>query len=99
MDANVFIGVICLELHLPEAGSLKGKRSHTRSLVQRIKSRHQVLMVEVEHQNLYQRAGFAICALSSDASELEAKLQRVRNTVDETWAGHILEWDQEILQL
>jgi len=88
-----------LELHVPEARSLKEKRRHTRSLIERIRSRHQVLVIEAQHQNLYQRAGFVISALSTDGVDVEARLQRVSNTIESNWSGNVLEWDVEIIQL
>ena len=96
---NVYVGVARLELHLPEARSLKAKRSATRPLAERIRGRHQVLVSEVDHQHLHQRAAFAIAGLSTNAQDLESRLERVRTTVDETWSGFILEWDVEIIQL
>jgi uncharacterized protein YlxP (DUF503 family) len=98
MSNNLYIGVAHLELHVPEARSLKGKRRHTRSLIERIRNRHQVLVVESQHQDLYQRAGVSICAMSTDPADLEARLQRVSRTVDSTWSGNILSWDVEIIQ-
>jgi len=95
----VYVGVALLALHVPGARSLKEKRSHTRSLVERIRSRHQVLVVEAGHQDLYQRATFAICAMSTDSVDLEARLQRVSNTVHETWSGHVLSWDVDIFEV
>jgi uncharacterized protein YlxP (DUF503 family) len=88
-----------LELHIPDARSLKAKRSVTRSLVQRLRSRHQVLVTEADQQGLYQRATLAICAISTSSVDLEARMQRVSNTVDESWSGHILSWDVELLQV
>lgn len=98
-DVAIYVGVARLELYVPEAHSLKDKRSHTRGLVQRLRSRHTVLVAEVDHQQLHQRAALAICALSTDVVDLESRLQRVRSTVDETWAGHVLAWDVEVIQL
>jgi uncharacterized protein YlxP (DUF503 family) len=99
MDQNLYVGVARLELHVPEARSLKAKRSHTRGLIQRIRSRHQVLVIESEHQDLYQRAGVSICALSTNSIDLEARLQRVERTVNDTWSGNVLGWDVEIFQV
>jgi len=99
MSNNLYIGVASLELHVPEARSLKGKRSHTRSLIERIRNRHQVLVIESQHQDLYQRAGVSICAMSTDYADLEARLQRVSKTVDSTWSGNILSWEVEIIQI
>jgi uncharacterized protein YlxP (DUF503 family) len=97
--SNLYVAVARLELHIPEARSLKEKRSATRSLVQRLRSRHQVLVTESDQQGLYQRATIAICAMSTDTVDLEARMQRVSKMVDETWSGHILSWEMEILQV
>jgi len=98
MTTNIYVGVARLELHIPGARSLKAKRSHIRGLIERIRSRHQVLVIEADHQNLYQRAAVAICAASTDPVDLEARLQRVERTVSDTWSGNVLEWDVEIIQ-
>ena len=98
MSGETYIGVAHLELHIPEARSLKAKRAPVRSLVERIRNRHQVLVIEVEHQNLYQRAGLAICALSTDPVDVEARLRRVEKTIDLNWSGNVLSWDVEVIQ-
>jgi len=99
MATRVYVGVIRFELHIPDARSLKAKRSVTRSLVQRLKHRHQILVLETDHQELYQRAAFAVCAISTDEVDLLARLQRVSRTVEGSYSGPILSWDQEVLQL
>lgn len=99
MDRNIYVGLARLEVHIPEARSLKEKRSATRPLLERIRNRHQVLVVEIGHQDLHQRAAFAISGLSTDAVDLESRLQRVERTVHDTWSGHVLAWDVEIIQV
>jgi uncharacterized protein YlxP (DUF503 family) len=98
LSGEIYVGVAQLELHIPEARSLKAKRAPIRSLVEKIRNRHQVLVVEVDHQNLYQRAGLAVCALSTNPVDAEARLQRVRKTVDLNWSGHVLSWEVEVIQ-
>ena len=98
MSGETYIGVAHLELHIPEARSLKTKRAPVRSLVEKIRNRHKVLVIEVEHQNLYQRARLAIGAMSTDPVDLEARLQRVEKTIDLNWSGHVLSWEIEIIQ-
>ena len=95
----IFVGVARLELHIPEARSLKDKRRQTLSLLQRLRARHQALVIEADGQDLYQRAGFAICVMSTSVTDAEARLQRISNTVDENWCGNILSWDVEVLQI
>lgn len=99
MSGEVYVGVAHLELHIPEARSLKAKRGPVRSLVEKIRARHQVLVVEADHQDLYQRTSLAICALSTDRVDLEARLQRVASTVDRSWSGHVLSWEIEVTNM
>jgi hypothetical protein len=98
VNRNIYIGLAHLEVHIPEARSLKEKRSATRPLVERIRNRHQVLLIESGHQDLHQRAAFTISGLSTDPVDLEARLRRVERTVHETWSGHVLSWEVEIIQ-
>jgi uncharacterized protein YlxP (DUF503 family) len=88
-----------LELHVPEARSLKEKRSHTRGLLERIRNRHQVLAIEFDHQDLHQRAAFAVCVLSTDPVDVESRLQRVEQTVHDSFGGFVCGWTVEIHQV
>jgi uncharacterized protein YlxP (DUF503 family) len=98
LSGETYVGVAHLELHVPEARSLKAKRAPVRSLIEKIKNRHRVLVVEADYQDLYQRAHLAICALSTDPVDIEARLRRVEQTVDRNWSGHVLSWEVEIIQ-
>jgi uncharacterized protein len=55
-----------IELHIPASRSLKSKRQILRSLKDRLRSRFNVSVAEVEHQDLWQRAslGVAVAAES-----------------------------------
>jgi len=98
LSAETYVGIAHLELHIPEARSLKAKRAPVRSLIEKIRNRHQVLVIEADHQDLYQRARLAICAISTNPVDIEARLRRVERTVDHHWTGHVLSWEVEIVQ-
>ncbi len=98
-DAPLYVAVARLEVHIPEARSLKAKRSVVRRITERVRSRHQVLAVEADYQDLYQRCTIAFTALSTVEADAESRMERVRNTVDEVFAGMILGWDVEIIRL
>jgi uncharacterized protein YlxP (DUF503 family) len=71
------IGLLTLDLHFPGARSLKDKRQALRSLEQRLRSRHNVSLAEVEHQDLWQRATLAVVAVNTDHVHLESALAAV----------------------
>jgi uncharacterized protein YlxP (DUF503 family) len=99
LSGETYVGVAHLELHVPEARSLKAKRGPIRSLVEKIRNRHQVLVIEAGHQDLQQRSRLAICALSTSSLDIEARLRRVERTIDHNWSGHVLSWEIEIVQI
>ncbi|NOZ79968.1 MAG: DUF503 domain-containing protein [Acidobacteria bacterium] len=99
MSQNLFVGVARLELHIPEARSLKDRRRALRPLIERLRNRHRVLVIETGHTDLHQRAALAICGVSTTAADLEQRFDRVHRTVDEIWAGVILSWDVELVQV
>ena len=99
MSGETYVGIAHLELHVPDARSLKAKRAPVRSLIEKIRNRHQVLVIEADHQDLQQRAGIAICALSTSSVDIEARLRRVEQTVDRNWSGYVLSWEIEIVQI
>jgi len=96
---NLFVGIARIELHIPEARSLKDRRRAVRPLVDRLKSRFRVLVIETGHADLHQRASLAICAASTKSTDLEARLQRVHTWVEENWPGVILEWKTDTVLL
>jgi uncharacterized protein YlxP (DUF503 family) len=99
LSGETYVGIAHLELHIPEARSLKAKRGPIRSLVEKIRNRHQVLVIEAGHLDLQQRSRLAICALSTSSVDIEARLRRVEGTIDRNWSGHVLSWEIEIVQI
>jgi len=89
------IGLLTLEIHIPDARSLKDKRQVLRSLKDRLRGRFNVAVAELDHQESWQRAQVGIVSLSNDAAHLEQSLRAVLNEAEEILgrdlAGHDLE--------
>lgn len=71
------IGLLTLEIHIPDARSLKDKRQVLRSLKDRLRDRFNVAVAELDHQDLWQRARVGIVSISSDGRHLEESLEAV----------------------
>jgi uncharacterized protein YlxP (DUF503 family) len=65
-----YVGILSVELHFPEAGSLKGKRKHVKSAKAQLQNRFGASVAEVEHHELWQRAGLAVACVSRGHKEL-----------------------------
>jgi len=67
------IALLTLDIHIPHAHSLKDKRMVVRRLKDRLRSKFNVSISEVDHQDLWQRSQVSVVTVGSD----EAFLQRV----------------------
>ena len=65
-----YIGILQVELHFPEAGSLKGKRKHVQSAKAQLRERFGAAVAEVDHHDLWQRAGLAAAIVAREHREL-----------------------------
>jgi len=72
------IGLLTLEIHLPQAHSLKEKRLVVRKMKDRLRARFNVAVAELDHQNLWQRARLGVVSISSDPTHLESLLNAVQ---------------------
>jgi uncharacterized protein len=55
MSAGGFVAVLVIDVHFPEAGSLKGKRKELSSLKAQLRQRFSLSVAETDHQDLWQR--------------------------------------------
>ena len=62
------VAVLELDIHMPFNSSLKEKRHILRSIKDRVLSRFDVSIAEVDYQDLWQRSRLAIAVVSNDAS-------------------------------
>ena len=64
-----FVGILSVELHFPEAGSLKGKRKYVKSAKAQLQNRFGVSVAEVDHHELWQRARLTLACVARDERE------------------------------
>ena len=53
-----------MELHFPEAGSLKGKRKHVKSAKAQLQNRFGASVAEVDHHEKWQRARLTVACVA-----------------------------------
>jgi uncharacterized protein YlxP (DUF503 family) len=69
-----FVGILSVELHFPESGSLKGKRKFVKSAKAQLEHRFGASVAEVDHHELWQRARLTLACVARDHGELERLL-------------------------
>ena len=66
-----YVGILAIELHFPEAGSLKGKRKYVMSAKAQLRERFGASVAEVDHHDLWQRARLAVACVAREHRALE----------------------------
>jgi uncharacterized protein YlxP (DUF503 family) len=69
-----YVGILSVELHFPEAGSLKGKRKYVKSAKAQLQNRFGVSVAEVDHHELWQRARLTLSCVTREYREAEQLL-------------------------
>ena len=64
-----FVGILSVELHFPEAGSLKAKRKHVKSAKAQLQNRLGASVAEVDHHDLWQRARLTVACSAREHAE------------------------------
>jgi uncharacterized protein YlxP (DUF503 family) len=65
-----YVGILSVELHFPEAGSLKGKRKYVKSAKAQLQNRFGASVAEVDHHDLWQRARLTLSCVARDEREV-----------------------------
>ncbi len=90
------VALLSVELFLPGAGSLKAKRMVLRRVKDRL-TKFNVAVSEVEHHDLWQRAGLGIVTVSTARAHAEQELAAVADEIERLEPGAITRTEIEFL--
>jgi len=76
------VGLLTLELHIPDAQSLKDKRQVLRSLKDKLRGEFNVAVAELEHHDVWQRSVVGVVTLSNEEHHVEEMLQKALAAAD-----------------
>ncbi len=85
------VGVLTIEIHLPECHSLKDKRRVIKSVADRLRGRHNISLAEIDAQDLWQRAVIGIAAVSLHQQHVETLFERITMEVESQIPGDIVD--------
>ncbi len=70
-----YVGILSVELHFPEAGSLKGKRRFVKSAKAQLQNRFGASVAEVDHHELWQRSRLTVACVAREHREAETLME------------------------
>jgi uncharacterized protein YlxP (DUF503 family) len=92
----LIVGLLSIELFIPYAQSLKDKRMVLRSIKDRLK-KFNVAVAEVDFQEVWQRAGLGVVAISTATQHVERELAAVADEIERVEPGLITRTEIEFL--
>jgi uncharacterized protein YlxP (DUF503 family) len=95
---GALLAISVFELHVPEARSLKEKRSVVKSLIERIEARHRVCLLESDFQDLHQRSEITLALLGHNQPDVDRVLARIRDTIDGHGGCYLTYWEPQFLE-
>jgi uncharacterized protein YlxP (DUF503 family) len=90
------IAVLSVELYIPHSQSLKDKRMVLRRVKDRLQ-KFNVAVAEIEHQDLWQRAGLGVVAISNSADRVEQELAAAAGEIERVEPGLVTRTEIEFL--
>ena len=93
----MIVGLLTLDLHIPEANSLKSKRMVIKSLTDRIKNKFNVSVAEVDANNLWQRSVIGIAYVANETLIINKVFEKIRTQVLSTHSVELIDSTMEML--
>jgi len=93
--ARVVLGTV--EIHLPDVGSLKGKRHALKGLKQKLRQRFEISVAEVDHQDSWQRATLALACVSGDSRHANEVISKAMDFLEDNVDGYVTDVHVELL--
>ena len=93
--ARVAIGTV--EVHLPDVGSLKGKRHVLKGLKEKVRQRFEVAVAEVDHHDVWQRATLAVACVSHDSRHANEVVSKAVDFIEDHLDGYVTDVSVEIV--
>ncbi len=93
----MIVGVLTLELFIGEAGSLKDKRRVLKSIIDKMKSKFNISVAEVDKQDSWQFSTVGVSCVSNEPSHVHQMLSAAVKFVESQGTVEILDIQTELL--
>jgi uncharacterized protein YlxP (DUF503 family) len=81
LEESIHILLLVIDCHIPQARSLKQKRSAVKSLIDRLRARLNASVAEAGYLNEWQRAVIAVSLVSNNKRYLQKQIELVQQLV------------------
>ncbi len=91
------VGVLRVQLRLPQVHSLKEKRGEVKWLINRVRTTYNVSVAEVEENDLWQKAVIGITLVGNEGGFVNSCLDQILNFIEDLGVGELIDQEMEII--
>ncbi len=92
-----YVGILSVDLHLPEAGSLKHKRKELLRVKAGLARRFACSVAEVDHHDLWQRARLSLALVAREAHDAESQVDAASRWLHSDAAFQVVSESRELI--
>ena len=94
---GMIVGLCTVELHFPDAQSLKSKRKILLSLKARLQNRFNISIAEIDEMDLWQKSILGIASVANESARVNQTLEHVLNEIRANPSLELLRSQIEVL--
>ncbi|MCU0307818.1 MAG: DUF503 domain-containing protein [Thermoleophilia bacterium] len=94
-----YVGILTCDLHLPEGGSLKGKRRELLRVKSALAKRFSCSVAEVDHHELWQRARITLAVVGRDAGDAGGRIEAASRWLHADEAFVVVGEDRDLVRV
>lgn len=87
----MIVGILSIELFIPESNSLKSKRYIIKSIKDRLKNRYNISIAEIDYNDKWQRTTLGVTTLANEKKLVESVLNKVINYIYEDYRVEVIQ--------
>jgi uncharacterized protein len=91
------VGILTVDLHLPDGGALKTKRKELLRLRSALARRLACAVAEVDHHDLWQRSRLTLAVVARTAGEAQERLDQASRMLNADPAFQVLDEAREVV--
>lgn len=95
--SGMVVGICKLQLEIEDNFSLKGKRSVVRRIRERVRSRYNVAIAEVDDLDVLDRATLGFAVVGNEHAYINSRIDRIMNFIEELDLAPVAMFDFDIL--
>lgn len=91
------IGIINLNIYIPESNSLKAKRQVLHSLKANLRNKFNIAVTQIDEEDKWQKAQLAIVGVEKNKAVMNSSLSRIINFIENFRCIELIDYNIELI--